>query len=229
MAAHVDWKEAFELKNEEMDMLSAIEESRLSAGMKPCHTCKKWTRSPMRSPTYKDCPHSACCLKCVTAMEHAFVNRKLEMLSSAASNSSNAIDSQTHTAPRGNVEEILPTGEVWHEEEIADDGFNAAAFLLRHHLPWMYGSDDIPDGKATVSQVRMWLSRALKQDLNLDQMPRSEDGLRPIQANDIETLNEFIKRRCNQVPAALVEFTMAGVTFPQKLKNQVVQETRIEP
>ena len=128
------------MKDEEMEMLSAIEESRVSAGMKPCHTCQTWTRSPIRSPTYKDCPHSACCLQCLVAMEMDFVTRKQEVLSSAASNSSNAIDAQTHTAARGNFEEILPSGEVWHEEKIANDGncgFNAAAYLLRHHLPFI--------------------------------------------------------------------------------------------
>ena len=48
--------EAMDLQenDEELAMLAAIEESRMMAGMKPCDTCKTWTRSPIRSPTYKD-------------------------------------------------------------------------------------------------------------------------------------------------------------------------------
>ena len=110
--------EAMDLQenDEELAMLEAIEESRMMAGMKPCDTCKTWTRSPIRSPTYKDCPHSACSLRCLTAMEKNFVTRKLEILKSAVSSSSNANDAQRNTTAGGSVEELLQSGEAWHEE-----------------------------------------------------------------------------------------------------------------
>ena len=90
---------------------------------------------------------------------------------------------------------------MWHEEKIADDGFcgfNAAAYLLRHHLPLMYDSDDMLDSKATLSQVRIWLSQALKQDLNLDQMPRSEDGIRD--RSPSRGLGDVYKRQYKDCP-----------------------------
>ena len=127
----------------------------------------------------------------------------------AVSSSSNANDAQRYTTAGGSVEELLQSGEAWHEEKIADDGFcgfNAAAYLLRHHLPLMYDSDDMLDSKATLSHMRTWLSQALKQDLNLDQMPRSEDGFRPSQADDNYNLRQFVELRCHQVPEALAEF-----------------------
>ena len=135
--------------DEEKELLLAIDESRRSANMKPCYTCHEWTSSPISSRAQKDCPHSACCLKCLLAMESDWVTLKNEMieldesfevLSSAAPNSSNAIDAQTHTAARGDFHGILLSCEVWHEEKIANDGncgFNAAAYLLRHHLPFI--------------------------------------------------------------------------------------------
>ena len=62
-----------------MEWLLAIDESRRSANMKRCYVCGTWTRNPIRSPTHKDCPHSACCLKCLFPMERAYVALKHEM------------------------------------------------------------------------------------------------------------------------------------------------------
>ena len=62
-----------------MEWLLAIAESRRSANMKRCYVCGTWTRNPIRSPTHKDCPHSACCLKCLFPMERAYVALKHEM------------------------------------------------------------------------------------------------------------------------------------------------------
>jgi len=100
----------------------------------------------------------------------------------------------------------LQQESVWHEAKIADDGycgFNTAAHLLKHHLPNLYNSEDLP--KASLPRMREWLSKALKQDLKLDQMPRTDDGLRPSQADDLDNLQQFVLDRADQVPAAASE------------------------
>ena len=57
----------------------AIDQSRLSAGMRRCYVCGAWTRNPVRSSIHKDCPHIACSLRCLFPMENNHVVRKLEM------------------------------------------------------------------------------------------------------------------------------------------------------
>ena len=61
------------------DLPSAIDASRLSAGMRCCYGCGAWTRNPLRSSTHKDCPHIACSLRCLFVMENHHVVRKHEM------------------------------------------------------------------------------------------------------------------------------------------------------
>ena len=57
----------------------AIDQSRLSAGMRRCYGCGAWTRNPVRSSIHKDCPHIACSLRCLFLMENNHVVRKHEM------------------------------------------------------------------------------------------------------------------------------------------------------